>query len=422
MRRLLLLICYLSGLMPAATRAAEAFELKDGDRVVLLGNTLIERDQSHGYLETILTCRYPDRTITFRNLGWSGDDVFGHARAGFDPPASGFPRLVEHVTALRPTVLLVGYGANEAFEGPSGLPRFRSGFDQLLAALARTGGRIVLLSPLRQEDLGRPLPDPVEHNKDLSLYRDAIAQTATARGYPFVDLYGKLGYPDLSKKTGDGDRWSIAHPLTDNGIHLTAYGYWLTARAIVSDLGLDATAWNLSLNNDGTARGPQPSSLSHVQVLEHGLRFAATAPRLPGPTRPEGPPMDGSQPRVEGGLRLQIGGLPPGRYTLMIDGRPVTTLDAGRWGGGVLIDRGPESDQVERLRAAIVRKDRLYFYRWRPQNETYLFGFRKHEQGQNAREIPLFDPLVAAQEAIIARLKVPVAHTYELTREGEVAQ
>ena len=188
MRHLPFLLCCLLGLLPTATRAETPFELKDGDRVVLLGNTFIERDQSHGYLETLLIRRYPDRTITFRNLGWSGDDVFGHARAGFDPPASGFPRLVEHVTALRPTVILVGYGANEAFEGPSGLPGFHYGFDQLLDALARTGARIVLLSPLRQEDLGRPLPDPAAHNKDLGLYRDAIAQTATARGYPFVDL------------------------------------------------------------------------------------------------------------------------------------------------------------------------------------------------------------------------------------------
>ena len=39
-------------------------------------------------------------------------------------------------------------------------------------------------------------------------------------------------------------------------------------------------------------------------------------------------------------------------------------------------------------------RQELYFYRWRPQNEIYLFGFRKHEQGNNAgSEIPLFDPL-----------------------------
>ncbi len=53
------------------------------------------------------------------------------------------------------------------------------------------------------------------------------------------------------------------------------------------------------------------------------------------------------------------------------------------------------------LQSEIVEKNRLFFHRYRPQNETYLFLFRKHEQGRNAVEIPQFDPLVeAADEAI----------------------
>ena len=63
--------------------AAAPFELKDGDRVVWIGNTLIEREQRHGYWELLLTLRAPERHITFRNLGWSGDTVFGHAHAGY---------------------------------------------------------------------------------------------------------------------------------------------------------------------------------------------------------------------------------------------------------------------------------------------------------------------------------------------------
>ncbi len=76
---------------------------------------------------------------------------------------------------------------------------------------------------------------------------------------------------------------------------------------------------------------------------------------------------------------------------------------------------------MERLRRLIVEKNLLYFHRWRPQNETYLFGFRKQEQGQNAREIPQFDPLVAKAEEEIGRLSKPVSHKYELVpvREKE---
>src|SRR6185437_6857217 len=96
----------------------------------------------------------------------------------------------------------------------------------------------------------------------------------------------------------------------------------------------------------------------------------------------------------------------------------VHTADAATWlnPAVVAVPKGPSLEQAERLRRAIVEKNRLYFYRWRPQNETYLFGFRKHEQGQNAREVPLFDPLVAEKEAEIAKLRVPVSHTYELKK------
>jgi hypothetical protein len=112
--------------------------------------------------------------------------------------------------------------------------------------------------------------------------------------------------------------------------------------------------------------------------------------------------------------------LPPGRYTLSIDGRPVATADAAQWRKApVNVSFDPDVVQAEALRQSIVAKNRLYFYRWRPQNDTYLFGFRKHEQGNNAREIPLFDPLVAEKEADIARLKVMRPRVYELVREGD---
>ena len=57
------------------------------------------------------------------------------------------------------------------------------------------------------------------------------------------------------------------------------------------------------------------------------------------------------------------------------------------------------------LRAAVIRKNELFFHRWRPANWTYIFGFRKGEQGRNAKEMPMFDPLIAEVEAEIDRLK-----------------
>ena len=133
------------------------------------------------------------------------------------------------------------------------------------------------------------------------------------------------------------------------------------------------------------------------------------APPAPGAGAPK-------KPAGQGGRVLRVTDLPAGSYALTVDGKPVATADAAGWAKGVRLGRGPEFEQSERLRRAVVAKDRLYFHRWRPQNETYLFGFRKHEQGQNAREIPLFDPLIEAKEKEIAKLRRPVPHIYQLER------
>ncbi len=61
-----------------------------------------------------------------------------------------------------------------------------------------------------------------------------------------------------------------------------------------------------------------------------------------------------------------------------------------------------KTPQASALRQAIHSKNKLFFDRSRPQNMAYIFGFRKHEQGNNAVEIPQFDPLIAAEEKKIA--------------------
>jgi hypothetical protein len=169
---------------------------------------------------------------------------------------------------------------------------------------------------------------------------------------------------------------------------------------------------------DGKLRESENTSVAKMTVLPRGLRFEMTNRLLPKPLVPGERSINAWLELVS--FRLGFDALPKGRYVLSIDGRPVADADAEGWTkGGQVISGGPEQDQVEALRRAINEKNRLYFYRWRPQNETYLFGFRKHEQGNNAREIPLFDPLIEEQEKEIARLRVPVSHVYELVRESE---
>jgi hypothetical protein len=369
-----------------------------GERIVLIGGTMIERDQQVGYLETRLTLRNPDRPVIFRNLGWSGDTVEGPSRAGFGSKEDGFKHLIDHVLSLQPTTIIIGYGGNEAFDGPDGLPAFKANLDRLLKALEPTKAHLYFIAPSRQEDLGPPLPNPAVHNADLALYRDALhaAYEAHDKAAEFVDEFVDL-----------------------------FDGSWRAAAVIEPEvMRSDAGAWVMTINRKGQGESIQLVSIainlelsSPPKLIPGGFRFVATSKVLPYPLPPDGGPAPPEETRTFTAKNFE-----PGRYALKIDGQAVASADAETWARGVVLTKGPEFDQVEALRRTINAKNELYFYRWRPQNETYLFGFRKYEQGQNAREIPQFDPLVAAKEAEIARLRVPVPHTYELIREGEVGR
>lgn len=42
---------------------------------MLLGDTFIEREGQRGFIEAALVPAHPEASITFRNLGWSGDTI-----------------------------------------------------------------------------------------------------------------------------------------------------------------------------------------------------------------------------------------------------------------------------------------------------------------------------------------------------------
>jgi len=296
--------------------------LQSGDRVAFIGNTLVERARLFGHLETSLQLAAgPEaKGLVFRNLGWSGDSVFGDARSYFGAPAEGRERLARNLGEIKPAVVLLWYGTetalsvdqgwtNEAANGAnevsgSGLEAskalFLQGYQTLLDSVRSASGEglreIVLVSPPPFENLGAPLPDQTANNKNLASIRDGIRELAKKNNARFVDLFAALG--------GDAFDGQVANPaLTEDGVNHGDAGHALVARELLKGLGYPESALSQT-NNTALAN----------------------------------------------------------------------------------------------LRAAVIEKDRLFFNRWRPANETYLFLFRKHEQGQNAKEIPMFDPLIAGQE------------------------
>ena len=378
----------------------DAFELRDGDRVVFLGNALIERAQEHGYIEMALTTRWPARSVTFRNLGWSGDTVYGAARGHYTNPPGAYEHLVQQVRTLDPTVIFVGYGMNASLEGEQ---PFEKGLSKLLDDLGETGARIILLSPTPHEKARSPVPDPSSRNARLQRVTAIIEEVAQERGLRFVDLFRP--FRRLARETDV--------PLTTNGIHLSRAGYFAAAAFIERGLGLDPRRWRVEIDarsQEGQAAGAR---LASVRKMGQGVTFALQNQFVPLP--PPAVPAEFLS-RLGYDHTLKAAGLPEGSYRLSVDGEAVTQKKAAAWEDGVLLRSGPALARARRLLQAIRRKNRLYFYRYRPQNETYLVGFREYEQGQNAEELEQRAPLIDEEELVIGQLRT-AGHTRVYTLE-----
>lgn len=401
-------LCLISVLAVAFTvtnslTAEDSFQLKDGDNVVLLGSSYIERLQASNYFETIVTSSQTKRKVTYRNLGWSGDTAGGISRAVFGSPKDGFERLKRDVLLAKPTVVVVNYGANEAYQGEAGLEEFKNNMNTLLNFLNSTKARIVLLAP-HARTASQWQNEFASYNEKLESYTTAIQQIADDRGATFINppksVLSKTGAPEI-----DG--------LSDNGIHYTPYGYWATSFWLAKQLGEPRNAWRLTVDPEGKATADGVTANKLVRT-ETGVTFEAIDNQLPAPKPPRFSPRGAALLHQHGELKIE--GLPEGEYGLQIDGKPIVRVDSKHWGLGVRFQRSYADEQVEALRTAIGMKNELFFHRYRPQNETYLFLFRKHEQGNNAVEIPQFDPLIAAKEKEIAKLKLPKVHTFKLVK------
>jgi putative heme-binding domain-containing protein len=231
----------------ASTAQGEGLELKKGDHICIIGNTLAERMQHQGWLETLIQARFPAHELVFRNLGFSGDEIeldkrlrsmsFGMPDewlAGDSPvpqpnklsPRDEVARNRFELTNTKADVIFAFFGYNESFGGAAGLPKFRQDLEAFIRHSmsqkynGKSAPRLVLFSPIAQE----PLPDPslpgtdavAAANVRIGKYAAAMHEVAATNRVMFVDLFGPTSEQYLKQIGGN--------PLTINGIHLNATG------------------------------------------------------------------------------------------------------------------------------------------------------------------------------------------------------
>jgi glucose/arabinose dehydrogenase/lysophospholipase L1-like esterase len=248
---------------PASSAVAgqPLLSLKPGEHVAVIGNTLADRMQHDGWLETLVHAKYPTNEIVWRNLAVAGDEVaWRHRSENFGTPDQWLGK-------VGADVVLAFFGFNESFKGEAGLAKFKQDLAECLDGMTsknyggRGKARVILFSPIAAERHQSPYyPDPAPINANLKLYTAAMADVARSKGVPFVDLFtpSQKLYADAAAK---------GQSLTINGLHLGTEGNRLLANAMYQALLGEAAP-------DTAALSPQLKSLRDA-VLEKNEQWHA---------------------------------------------------------------------------------------------------------------------------------------------------
>ena len=366
--------------------------IQPGDRIAIVGNTFADQLRIHGYLETLLRQR---SDLSVRNLGWAGDILTARDRP------TGFPSEESTLTDHKTDVIIACFGMGESFDGKAGLQGFSSDLKSFIAAHSgksyngKSPVRLVLVSPIAQEDLGKLTPALKKRNADLKAYTEAMQKVAIETKLPFINLYEPTRYL-MEEKAGPN--------LTTNGITLNQFGYWAVSHEFYKQLAdKPLQPWSLTIDANaktGTAKG---LALSKIASKKNSLLFTVTEqspPSLPSPTDSELPPQLAAQRDT-----LTVTNLAPGNYTLIIDGAQVVTAKHTDWANGVPIDSSPAHHEAEALRATINDKNLQFTYSWKALNQVHIVGERRKSPSGRAlpAEVIAFDKLAKEREAELSQ-------------------
>ena len=103
---------FLLALTITTSVGAAELKLNRGDHIAIIGNTMADRMQHHGWLETYIHAAHPDLELTFRNLGFPGDELKTRSRS------ANFGNPDQWLTKVEADVVFCFFGYNEALRGP----------------------------------------------------------------------------------------------------------------------------------------------------------------------------------------------------------------------------------------------------------------------------------------------------------------
>jgi len=332
------------------------FFFKDGDVVVVIGDSITEQHLYSNYVEMWTVTRFPAWKLTFRNVGIGGDRSPG-----------GNSRFKRDVLAHKPTAMTVDFGMNDG--GYGGFQEnlynaYAAGLQGMADQAKAAGIRVTWITP-------QPLDGPEQgrtaltgYNQTLERFSEGVKATAEKNGGLFVDQFHPyLAVLDKARTASEKyDRITAG-----DAVHPGPPGQALMAASILK--GLDFPRLVSAVEIDGTGRKVTAAKNCKVTELvekEDGIAFQrqdAALPFFPA----EAASILKWSPILEdlNEYGLKVTGLKFGKYAVRLGGKQVAEYSSEELAKGInlagaALAAGPIADQVQAVKAAIEAKNRFH--------------------------------------------------------------
>ena len=421
--------------LTANARAGEFF-IKDGDRVVFLGDSITEQRLYTTYLEAYALTRHPEWKLWFRNVGWGGDTSWLRQRAHpdekqlFAADDASQQKMVEDsvgrglkrdVLPLKPTVVTIKFGMND-----HSYQKFREDIfkayvrsqTELAKELEANGARVAFLTSQPIEDK-RPDPDKDVKNQSLRQFSDGLKEVAAKQGATFVDQFDPYMAIMMHERAAD----PAAFIGGGDAVHPGPAGHTIMAWAILKALGAPALVSRAEIDGAaGKVVTVEGCRVDNIKADKGTVSFDRLDDALPMPVDPKAESALKLAPILQDLNRyeLQVTGLPEGTYELSIDGESaakVSSEDLAK-GWNLATSAGAITKQAQDVLALVFQKNNLFFQRWRSVQLHEFPGWAQSPEVESKRaaELARFDSQIADTEVQINTARKPKSHHFELRK------
>lgn len=356
MKILLGLTLVIAALGLGSTAHGEEFFFKDGDRVVMIGDSITEQHLYSNYVEMWTVTRFPHWKITFRNVGIGGDRSVG-----------GNARFARDVLLHQPTAMTVDFGMNDGGYREFSEQTFKPYMDglqgmanQAKAAKIRTAW--ITPQPLDNDEQG---PTALKgYNQTLEKFSAGVKTIADTNGGLFVDQFHPyLQVLDQARSKGPKyDRITAG-----DAVHPGPPGQTLMAASILKGLHFPSLVASVAIDAKQKKVTSQDNcEVAKLEVSDDAVRFSKLDKALPffpedaASILPFSPILDELND-----YRVQVVGLAAGNYKVRIEGVEVATLSAEALAAGAdiaadVLKAGPIAEQAKLVRKAVEKKNQYH--------------------------------------------------------------